>query len=1121
MNPIISVKDVTVTYRAKVYDDANPFQSEPAEPTQDYTPCLHDISFSCEPGTITLICGASGSGKSSALRLLNGLVPHFHNGILTGHVNVDGQSIPDTPLPLLGNNSATVFQNPKTQFFTGEVNSELAFRGENYGEDPHQIRQKSAAVLDRLHIEYLTRARFTQMSGGELQKVACAQALVAGTDVLLFDEPTSNLSPQAIAEFSELLKELKEQGKTIVVAEHRLYFLKDLVDQVLLLEHGLIAQRYSGQEFFAMGDDKRQQLGLRALNAVGVDTQPVNLNASAPTDNGLVLNNVNFSYGPQKVISIDRAVFPAGEVTALIGDNGVGKSTLARLISGLEKPAKGSHILLNGTPMNAKKLTKASYMVMQDVHRQLFSDSVLGEVKLGRDADISDVDAKNLLDDMDLGLYGDRHPLSLSGGQKQRLVIASALASHKQIYIFDEPTSGVDYRHLQSIATQLRTLADSGAVVIVITHDPELITYCADSVARLALVEQGGAQQCQRFALASQDTPTPTGRTAMTKQTDDKLGHVGETRKIDAAEQDNKAKYKAGHQALRRLTKPVAGVMIAGRILSALSAILAVVPYVALVHLGGLLLEAYRANVPVDADQAWFIVMILIAAFTTRLGLYMLALALTHFADNRLRAHIRSMIIDRIGRAPLSWFSATNSGRIRKAVQDDAATVHSLVAHAPVETTSAMVMPLALLVYAFIIDWRLGLVAISIFPLFGGFYAYMMRGMGEKTAEMDTRMDKISATMVEFVAGITVVKAFGRVGQAHRNYTQAAHEFSVFYNDWCQPLLRGSSLAMALIAVPVMLSINLGGGYLLVQAGYVTPVQVLSTSLIALVIPASLIVLGNSSWAQQLAGAAALRILAVTDTQQLSEPTSPTVPTSYDITFEGVSFSYGDTKAVDNVSAHLPQGTVTALIGPSGSGKSTLATLVARFSDVDEGAVKIGGVDVRDIPSDELYKIVAFVLQDPQLLRASIWDNITLGKPDATEQQVRDAAQKAYIDDFITSLPDGYNTIIGEDTNISGGQAQRIAIARSLLIDAPILLLDEATAFTDPDSEAEIQAALSRLAKGRTVVAIAHRPASIIGADKIIVMERGRIVAEGTHEELRDQHHYQLIWQRSGAQEVK
>lgn len=404
------------------------------------------------------------------------------------------------------------------------------------------------------------------------------------------------------------------------------------------------------------------------------------------------------------------------------------------------------------------------------------------------------------------------------------------------------------------------------------------------------------------------------------------------------------------------------------------------------------------------------------------------------------------------------------------------------------------------------------------FPLYAGLQAWSMKDMPAKTAEMDTRLAKVSSTMVEFVSGITVVKAFGKVGQAHRNYADAAHEFSDFYLAWCKPLLKGSAVSMAVVAPSVLLAVNLGGGAAMVAAGWVSPVDVVACALIALVLPASIEVIGNTQWAYQLAGASALRIVEVLDTPTLPEPTDPVVPTSHDVHLDHVSYSYGETLAVDDVTLDLAEGTTTALIGPSGSGKSTVATLVARFADPDSGTVSIGGVDVRRIATTQLYRQVAFVLQDPQLLRISIRDNIALARPDATEEEARAAAREACIDEFIMSLPRGYDSVIDEDTLLSGGQAQRVAIARALVVDAPILILDEATAFTDPESEAEIQQALNRLVVGRTVLVIAHRPASVVGADRIVVLDRGRIVARGTHKELAGEPHYAALWRMTAGE---
>lgn len=454
---------------------------------------LTDISFTCDPGTITLICGASGSGKSTVLRVINGLIPHFNEGELTGTVRVKGTSIPDAPIEDLGQESETVFQNPRSQFFTSEVLSELAFREENWGEDPQVILEKVQAAAQAVGIEDLLDARLDQLSGGQLQKVACAQALAPGTTVLLFDEPTSNLSPEAIDGFAKLLGQLKAQGHTIVVAEHRLYCLNGLADQVIIMADGRITHQLHGDAFYAVDDQTRRDLGLRTLHDPRFEPGP----ARPQPGEGLGIEQLRFAYARHPVLRIDHVVFSAGKITALTGENGVGKSTLARIICGLTKAEKGGTITLNGQPLSSAKRLASTALVMQDVHRQLFADSVLGEVMIGRDGEQDETNAKQVLEELGLGTTLDRHPLALSGGQKQRLVVASAVVAHKAIYLFDEPTSGVDYRHLQGISNQMRRLADQGAVVIVITHDPELIATCADDIAVMHQASQVGPNQSQ------------------------------------------------------------------------------------------------------------------------------------------------------------------------------------------------------------------------------------------------------------------------------------------------------------------------------------------------------------------------------------------------------------------------------------------------------------------------------------------------------------------------------------------------------------------------------------------------------------------------------------------------
>ncbi|MGJ9441410.1 ABC transporter ATP-binding protein [Actinotignum sp. GS-2025c] len=583
-----------------------------------------------------------------------------------------------------------------------------------------------------------------------------------------------------------------------------------------------------------------------------------------------------------------------------------------------------------------------------------------------------------------------------------------------------------------------------------------------------------------------------------------------------------KEKRAQGQRALKELMAPIAPRLALGRFVAVCSSLVAVAPFIALVRIGDILLPAWRAETPIDTAALSWNVKLLAGAFCAQLLLYFLALTITHFADLKLRGLLQERIIAQISRAPLSWFSRARSGQIRKAIQADTTTLHTLVAHAPVETTAAVATPLALVIFAFTVNWRLGLLTIIPLPFYFAAQMFMMRDMGEKTAEMDDRLGYLAARGVEFVEGIQVVKSFGKVGHAHRAFARAADDFGNFYWDWCGPLLKGSALAMSFISAPVVLLVNMGLGSLILAAGGATLPEVIACSLIGLIVPLTFDTLSTSMWSYQLAGNSALRIIEVTSVEQLPQLEAPSetpaapadartgetaggvVPEH--VVFENVSYSYpraGQTiQALDGVSLTLRRGTVTALLGPSGSGKSTLATMLARFRDPDSGRVLLDGRDLRTFPEKDLYARVAFVLQDAQMLRMSVRDNIRLARPNADDDAIEQAARAANIWEDICALPKGLDTVLGEDTTMSGGQNQRLAIARALLADADLLILDEATVATDPQCEAEIQSALNRLVAGRTVLVIAHHAESVLGVDQVCILEQGRISALGTPDEV-------------------
>jgi ATP-binding cassette, subfamily B, bacterial IrtA/YbtP len=556
---------------------------------------------------------------------------------------------------------------------------------------------------------------------------------------------------------------------------------------------------------------------------------------------------------------------------------------------------------------------------------------------------------------------------------------------------------------------------------------------------------------------------------------------------------------RASSSALKRLRAPVMGRTRIAIVLAALGALAALVPFVALARLAELLLVPG----PVDRGEVVTVVWLVVAGLGARGLLSGVALVITHLADTSLQAHLRRRMIDRLGRVPLGWFSDTSSGMVRKSAQDDVDDLHHLVAHHSVELTGAVVLPVGGLAYLVWLDWRLALLAVATLPVYGAAYAVMMRGYQDRIAHMNVAFGRISAAVAEFVGGIAVVKAFGRARRAHEAYRRTAAEFGETYAGWVGPMLRLSSLSSMALVGPVIAVVNLAGGTWFVAAGWVSPVEAMTGLLVALILPSTITALGFGAQSRRTAAAAALRVQTLLDTPPLPVPASPSSPDGHRVEFSDVRFSYdGRSDVLRDVTFTMEPGTVTALVGPSGSGKSTLATLLPRFHDVTAGAIRLGGVDVRDVAPEELYRHVGFVLQDVQLLRMSLLDNIRLGRPSASDSDVHAAAVAAQIDARIRALPRGYDSVVGEDAVLSGGEAQRVSIARALLADAPVLVLDEATAFADPESEAAIQDALSELAGGRTLLVIAHRLSTITGADRIVVLDDGRVAESGTHERL-------------------
>lgn len=445
--------------------------------TDSKTKNLDSVNLEILDGQCILLCGKSGCGKTTLTRLLNGLIPNFYEGDLDGQVTLNGSSIFDLPMYEISRRVGSVFQNPRTQFYTVNTTSEIAFGCENLGINRPEIEERVNAAAKDLHIEGLLNKNIFNLSGGEKQIIAFASIYAMSPDVYVLDEPSSNLDMQAVEKLRKMLSFLKKQGKTIIIAEHRTYYLKELVDKALYMEQGKIVEEYSMDELAQFTTEEQVQSGIRTVDLFSCKTFDRPL---PPTRSRLELKDLRFSYGTTETLHIPHMEIPSGRITAIIGRNGAGKSTFISCLCGLLKKQKGQ-IYMNGKAQKGKDRINKSYLVMQEVNHQLFSDSVEEEIILGaKESDPEKLDT--IMESLDLAPFSEQHPMTLSGGQKQRVIIASAMFCGKKILFFDEPTSGLDFCHMMKTCQLLRELQNEETYLFIITHDYEFITSVCDSV---------------------------------------------------------------------------------------------------------------------------------------------------------------------------------------------------------------------------------------------------------------------------------------------------------------------------------------------------------------------------------------------------------------------------------------------------------------------------------------------------------------------------------------------------------------------------------------------------------------------------------------------------------------
>lgn len=542
------------------------------------------------------------------------------------------------------------------------------------------------------------------------------------------------------------------------------------------------------------------------------------------------------------------------------------------------------------------------------------------------------------------------------------------------------------------------------------------------------------------------------------------------------------------------------GRLITAVVLAVLGTVCGMVPYFAAAKIITLLLAGEQA---LNAYTPWLLTAL--CGYLLRTVLYNSALSISHKATYNILKTIRQMLLAKLPKLPLGTVMDTSSGKLKQTIVDQVDGMETTLAHLFPEMTANIAAPVLTIVYLFVLDWRLALLSLVVFPVAFFFMMTVMGGYGKDYAGAVQATNEMSSTLIEYINGIEVIKAFNQGEKSYARLTEKVRYNAQYYVNWMKKSQLG--MAMAYGFFPAQMLTILPAGWLLWLHGSLSAETFLTVIILALGMAAPIVAAFNFVDTLAQVGTTVGQVDEILCAEEQEHGSTPVTFAGHDIVLQNVSFGYhADKEILHDVSLTIPAGKMTALVGPSGSGKTTLCNLIARFWDVDSGSVKIGGVDVRDYTLESLMDQISMVFQNVYLFADTIENNIKFGCPEATHEQVVAAARKACCADFIEALPDGYDTVIGEGgASLSGGEKQRISIARAMLKDAPIVILDEATANVDPENEDRLQKAIEALTRDKTIILIAHRLKTVKNADQILVVDRGRIVQQGKHEQLMKQ----------------